>query len=276
MNDQAITADRPPPGACDCHAHVYGPPERYPLRPGRRYTPPAQYLADYRAMLQRIGVDRAVVVQPTVYAGNDVTRDALEASGGQWRGVAKFAGGDVAADFAAMHRVGFRGIRVHGIGAAAELDRLEEIARLVAPFGWHIQLHMESQRLPALEATLRALPVPVVFDHFARLQPDDGPDSPPVQTLLRLFDTGRFWMKLSGYNLISRQEYPYADLRPLAARFAAARPDRMLWGTDWPHPSHVGPPLDDAMLFPLLRSWVQDDRVMHEIAVRNPAQLYGF
>jgi 2-pyrone-4,6-dicarboxylate lactonase len=275
MDEQAMpTADQPPAGTCDCHAHVYGPPERYPLRPGSRYVPPAKYLADYQQMLQRIGVERAVVVQPTVYANNDVTRDALEASGGKWRGVAKFADGDVSADFAAMQRSGFRGIRVHGIGTMAELDRLDEIARMIAPFGWHIQLHMESRRLPDLEATLRVLPVPVVFDHFARMQPEDGADTPPMHTLLRLLETGKFWVKLSGCYLISRQPYP--DLQPLAASFVAARPDRMLWGTDWPHPSHKGPPLDDATLFPLLQSWVKDRQVLHDIVVRNPAQLYGF
>lgn len=270
------TAERPPAGACDCHAHVYGPPERYPLRPGRRYTPPANYLAEYQHMLQRIGVDRAVVVQPTVYANNDVTRDALAASGGNWRGVAKFADGNVSADFAAMQRAGFRGIRVHGIGTTAELAKLDEISRTIAPFGWHIQLHLESRLLPDLEATLRNLPVPVVFDHFARMPPGDGTDTPPMHTLLRLLETGRFWVKLSGYYLVSQQSYPYPDLHPLAMAFIAARPDRMLWGTDWPHPSHEGPPLDDSKLFPLLQSWVADRRVLHDIVVGNPARIYGF
>jgi predicted TIM-barrel fold metal-dependent hydrolase len=269
-------SERPPAGACDCHAHVYGPPERYMLRPGRRYTPPTKYFADYQQMLQRIRVDRAVVVQPTVYANNDVTRDALVASAGKWRGVAKFAEGEVSADFGAMQRDGFRGVRVHGIGASSELAKLGDIARMIAPFGWHIQLHMESRLLPDLEATLRDLPVPVVFDHFARIQPEEGTDAPPMRTLLRLLETGRFWMKLSGSYLVSRQPYPYADLQPFAEAYVATRPDRMLWGTDWPHPSHEGPPLDDAIFYKLLRGWVKDSQVLHDILVGNPAQLYGF
>lgn len=274
--DSLQAAEGPPAGTCDCHAHVYGPPERYPLRSGHGYMPPAKYLADYQQMLQRIGADRGVVVQPTVYANNNVTMDALAASGGKWRGVAKFADGNGGADFAIMDRAGFRGIRVHGIGTTAELVKLDEIARAIAPFGWHIQLHMESRLLPELESKLRNLPVPVVFDHFARMQIEAGLDTPAMHTLLRLLETGRFWVKLSGYYLISRQPYPFADLQPLAAKLAAARPDRMLWGTDWPHPSYQGAPLDDTKLFPLLRSWLEDRRLMHGIAVDNPARLYGF
>ena len=268
--------DRLPAGACDCHAHVYGPPERYPLRPGGRYVPPAKYLADYQQMLQRAGIDRAVVVQPTVYANNDVTADALAASNGAWRAVAKFTDGSISADLREMDRAGFRGVRVHGMGATTELAKLEEVARTVAPFGWHVQLHMESRLLPELEARLRQLPVPVVLDHFARLSPDDATESPPMQALLRLLATGKCWVKLSGYNHVSRQPFPHPDLQPLAKTFIAARPDRMLWGSDWPHPSYEGPPIDDAELPGALRTWAADRQVWEGILVRNPAELYGF
>lgn len=277
MEDEVLPiADRAPAGACDCHAHVYGPPERYPLRPGRRYTPPAKYLADYQKMLRRIGIDRAVVVQPTVYASNDVTADALAASSGKWRGVAKFTDGSVGTDFASMHRLGFRGVRVHGIGGTSEIARLEEIARAIEPFGWHVQLHMESSLLPDLESRLRTLPVPVVLDHFARLQPQDGADTPPMHALLRLLATGRCWVKLSGYNLVSRRPFPHPDLQPIAAALIAARPDRMLWGTDWPHPSHEGPLPDDASLLTLFQTWATTRQVAQDILVRNPERLYGF
>jgi predicted TIM-barrel fold metal-dependent hydrolase len=271
-----LSEDRPPAGACDCHAHVYGPPERYPLRPGRRYTPPAKYLADYRQMLQRLSIDRGVIVQPTVYANNNVTADALAASNGAWRGIAKFTDGTTSADFPGMQTLGFRGVRVHGMGNTAELVKLEEVARIIAPFGWHIQLHMESRFLPDLETRLRNLPVPIVLDHFARLLPEEGTSARPVQTLLNLLSTGRCWLKLSGYNHVSRQPFPHPDLEPLAKTFIAARPDRMLWGSDWPHPSHEGPPIDDAQFLALSRSWAPDRQAWEDILVRNPAELYGF
>ncbi len=268
--------DSLPAGACDCHAHVYGPPERYPLRPGSRYVPPAKYLADYQLMLRTTGIDHAVIVQPTVYANNDVTADALAASNGAWRGIAKFTDGSMSADLREMNRAGFRGVRVHGMGETTELAKLDETARAIAPFGWHIQLHMESRLLPELEARLRELPVPVVLDHFARLTPDDGETSPPMQALLRLLATGKCWLKLSGYNHVSRQQFPHPDLQPLAKTLIAARPDRMVWGSDWPHPSYEGPAIDDTKLPGLLHGWAADRQVWEGMLVRNPAELYGF
>jgi predicted TIM-barrel fold metal-dependent hydrolase len=274
--DELPPLERPPHGACDCHAHVYGPPERYPFQPSHRYTPPPLYFADYRRMLDGLGIERAVVVQPTVYQTNAVTEDALAASGGAWRGVAKFTNASMIADIERLHGVGFRGVRLHGVGTTADLAHLEEVARRIAPFGWHIQLHMEARFLPEMAARLAGLPVPVVHDHFARLSPEQGADSPPMQTLLRLLAGGNAWVKLSGAYLVSKLHSPYPDLVPIAKALVAARPDRMLWGTDWPHPSHETPLPEDADFLRLLALWVPERATRENILVANPERLYGF
>ncbi|MDA8048401.1 MAG: amidohydrolase family protein [Rhodospirillales bacterium] len=277
METGEVRASEPPPrGACDCHAHVYGPPERYPLRPGGRYTPPAMYLAEYQRMLARLGIDHAVIVQPTVYQDNAATADALAASAGAWRGVAKFTAGGPPTGLPRLDRAGFRGVRVHGIGKEAELDGIEDIARQIAPFGWHIQLHMEARFLQEMESRLRALPVPVVLDHFARVQPEQGPASAAMHALLRLLAGGRCWVKLSGPYLVSKLRSPYPDLVPIAKALVTARPDHMLWGTDWPHPSHETPLPDDTAFLALLATWVPDRATREMILVSNPAALYGF
>ena len=270
-----MSAPAVPRNACDCHAHVYGPRERYPMRPGARYVPPAGYLADYQAMLRRIGIDRAVVVQPTVYADNTATADALAASNGQWRGVAKFPTGRIDADFAAMNRIGFRGVRVHGTGEAKEFGQLEEIARAIAPFGWHIQLHADAEHLVDLESLLLKLPVPVVLDHFARIDPAQGPDGAEMTVVKRLLSSGRIWLKLSGGYLVSKQPFPYPELDPIAKSLIATRPDRLVWGTNWPHPSQDSPP-DEADLLALLAHWAPDPATRENILVHNPAKLYFF
>lgn len=262
-------------GTCDCHAHVYGPPARYPARPGAAYTPPTSYLAEYQAMLSRVGLDRAVVVQPTVYADNAATADALTASGGRWRGVAKFTAGTRDADFASMDRLGFRGVRVHGIGDANELAQLPKIAQTIAPFGWHIQLHADASRLADLEPLLVSLPVPVVLDHFARVDPAQGPEGAEMAVVRRLLGSGRSWLKLSGYYLVSHQAFPYCDLDPIATALIATRPDRLVWGSNWPHPLQDSPP-DEADLLALLGRWAPDRDVREKILIRNPAELYGF
>jgi predicted TIM-barrel fold metal-dependent hydrolase len=268
--------DPPPPGACDCHAHVYGPAEQYKLRGAPRYAPPPRYFEHYRATLNGLGISRAVVVQPTVYETNAVTEDALIAAGGAWRGVAKFSDPSLITDVERMHSIGFRGVRLHGVSNTADLAHLEEVARRIAPFGWHIQLHMESRFLPDLESRIAQLPVPVVHDHFARLQPELGSDTPPMHALLRLLERGRSWLKLSGSNYLSKLPWPHLDLMPIAMKLAAVRPDRMLWGTDWPHPSHPDPKPDDTEFLALLALWVTDRERRNRILVDNPEVLYGF
>ncbi len=277
METEDLPPVEPPPhGACDCHAHVYGPPERYPFQASPRYAPPALYYADYQKMLDRLGVERAVVVQPTVYQTNAVSEDALAASAGAWRGVAKFTDARMVDDIERLNGAGFRGVRLHAVGGAGDLAHLEEVARRIAPFGWHIQLHIDSHFLAETEARIAALPVPVVHDHFAKLDPAEGVAGAPMQVLLRLLARGRSWVKLSGSYLVSRQPLPHPDLVPIARALVAARPDRMLWGTDWPHPSHTGPRLDDADFLRLLALWVPERATRNAILVANPEALYGF
>jgi len=262
-----------PPGACDCHAHIYGPAERYPYRAGRRYTPAPVGLAEYRAILATLGVARAVIVQPTIYHDNQITLDALEASSGQWRGIAQLKPEVSDSDLQRLDAAGFRGVRMH---ARTGLDDLELIAKRVARFGWHVQLHLDARALPDIGARLTRLPVPVVVDHFARIEVRQGIDQPGFRALLTLLESGRCWVKLSAPFRLGDEVSPYAGVLPFARALVAARPDRLIWGSDWPHSSYHGAMPNMGVLLGLVGEWAPDPDTRDLILGSNPARLYGF
>ncbi len=276
-----------PAGACDCHAHIFGPPGRYPYVPARRYTPASAGLDDYCRMLTALGIKRAVLVQPTIYVGNDAAIDATAALA--QRGVAARAivrldaSADASADAAAiakLHTAGARGVRCHlrdpsHLGAN-ELAEIELLAARIAPFGWHLQLHLHGDALPALATWLRGLPVEVVLDHFARVRVAAGANDPGYRTLLQLVRDGACWIKLSAPYRFDDPAPPYPSFTALASMLVDAAPDRLLWGSDWPHSSFDGEMPDDAQLLDALASWVPDADARRRILVDNPARLYGF
>ncbi|WP_233830560.1 amidohydrolase family protein [Paraburkholderia sp. ZP32-5] len=262
-----------PPGACDCHAHIYGPPERYPYRAGRRYTPAPVGLAEYRAALAALGLTRAVIVQPTIYDDNQITLDALAASGGQWCGIAQLKTDVSDAQLQLLDAAGFRGVRMH---TRSGLDDLELIARRVAQFGWHVQLHLDAHTLPDIGARLARLPVPVVIDHFARIVIQQGVDQPGFRMLLTLLESGRCWVKLSAPFRLGDEVSPYAGVLPFARALVAARPDRLIWGSDWPHSSFHGVMPNMGVLLGLVGKWAPDAGIRDMILGSNPARLYGF
>lgn len=265
-----------PPGACDCHAHVFGPPSRYPYRPNRRYTPAAVGLDEYRRVLTTLGVRHAVVVQPDIYQDNQVTIDALVHAKGAWRGIARWQGGMNDAEIARLHEYGFRGVRLDGRGDGSGLRDLEAIADRIARFGWHVQIHLFARDLPRLAPRLGKLNVPVVLDHFARLDTTAGLQQDGFRALLDLMSGGRCWVKLSAPYRFDDPIPPYAGLFPFARTLIAAAPDRLLWGSDWPHSSHAGFMPNDGLLLDLLAMWAPDAAVQQAILRNNPAQLYGF
>jgi len=268
-----------PPGAVDTHFHVFGPTTRYPYTPARSYTPPEAPLSRYRGLLGRLGIDRAVIVHPSVHGtDNRVTLDALAASGDWMRGVAVVDETVSEAALREMHDHGVRGLRINvlfkgGVG----FDAARRLADRIKDLGWHLQFLIDVSQTPGFARELAALPVDSVVDHMGHMSTAKGVDHPAFQDLLALLREGRTWVKLSGaYRITQEREAPYGDVMPFAQALVAANPDRMLWATDWPHPAVTIPMPDDAALLDMLGDWVPEAATRRKILVDNPARLYGF
>lgn len=265
-----------PDGACDCHFHVFGPAARYPYAPGRAYTPPDAPLDAYRTFRAGLGLQRCVIVQPSVYGlDNSCTLDALDALGSDARGIVVLDDGFTEADIAAMHERGARGVRFNllfpGGPDAALIGR---VADLVRPFGWHIQLLIDCRDLPELAPALRATKLPLVFDHFGHVPAVDALRSPGFIMLLEMLRQGEAWCKISGAYRISR-EADATDCEELASALAEAGPSRLVWGSDWPHPGFPDPSPGPDVLLRRLFDWMGHD-LATAILARNPADLYDF
>ena len=267
-----------PPHSCDCHAHIFGPPDQYPYAPNRSYTPPEASTEAYLRMLGALGFERAVIVQPSVYGvDNSCTRDAILASGGMWRGVAVVEPCVTDSRLAELHAAGFRGVRINLLfKGGLQMETLEQIARAIQPLGWHVQLLLDGRDLPELSDRLRRLPVDFVVDHMGHMPASLGAGHPGFQTLLELLRGGRCWVKLSGAYRISAKPQPYEDAIPIARALVETAPDKLVFGTDWPHPSISVPMPQDASLLDLLPLWAPDEATRQKILVENPARLYGF
>ena len=267
-----------PAGSCDCHAHIFGPADKYPFAPNRSYTPPEAGIEAYGRMLAALGFERAVIVQPSVYGiDNRCTRDAVVASGGKWRGVAVVEPCVTESQLADLHAAGCRGVRINLLfKGGLQLNVLEQIARAIKPLGWHVQLLLDGRDLPQLADRLKRLPVDVVVDHMGHMPASLGVGHAGFQTLLELLRGGRCWVKLSGAYRISSLPQPYDDAVPFARALVETAPDKLVFGTDWPHPSITIPMPQDAMLLDLLPTWVPDEATRRRILVENPARLYDF
>jgi len=267
-----------PKGACDCHAHVIAGPEICPYSPDRSYTPPPASLSDYKHLHRVLGIDRAVIVQPSIYGlDNSITLCSIRDYGPDCRGIAvvdESIGDD---ELENLHRGGIRGIRYNMMfGGGVALSGLERMADRISAFGWHVQLLIDGQGLTDLEARLRGLAVPTVIDHMGFIQAGNGLEQPGFQALLRLVAGGRTWVKLSGNYRISQQRPAFADAIPFAKALIAAAPERMVWGTDWPHPALFEFMPCDHELVEALYSYFDEPGMAQRILVDNPATLYGF
>lgn len=268
-----------PPNACDCHFHVFGPAARYPYAEPRDYTPPDAPLDRYRGLLATLGIDRGVLVLPSVY-GTDNTSllDALAAEPERLRGVAVVPPEVPDRELQQMHAAGVRGVRFNlGNTTVLHPDALEPMAERLAPLGWHIQVHAPPERFAQVVERLAALPVPVVIDHFGRFRPEDGLGHPGFRALLHLVAEGNGWVKLSAPYRNTTEGPPYEGMRPLAEALLEAAPERCVWGTDWPHPHVDDQPMpDDGDLVDALSTWCLDDALRRRVLVDNPARLYDF
>jgi predicted TIM-barrel fold metal-dependent hydrolase len=257
--------------------HIYDGQRFPPPRPQSRMQPNA-LVSDYRLFQQRIGTERVVVVTPAAYhTDNEVTLDAIAQLGPQARGVAVVHPDISDAELRRMADGGVRGIRFTQFDpktATTTMDMIEPLARRVQPLGWHVQIHLRADQVVAAADILLRLPGTVVFDHLGRLVPPDGLDHPAFGVIRRMLDSGRTWMKLSGAYFFGTPP-DYAAASDVARAYIAAAPERVVWGSDWPHPTETDKP-DDAVLFDLLGLWTADDTTRRRILVDNPAKLYGF
>lgn len=265
-----------PLGTCDTHMHVFGPPGRFPLSPQRGYTPAPVTLDDYEPVMQALGIERAVVVQPSVYGSdNAALLEALARWPERLRGVVVVDSDAPDATLRAMDEAGVRGIRINRRNPGGlSLDDAFRLAVRIAPLGWHIQLQVELSRGVELAHLAAGCPVPLVLDHFGFLDPRWSINDPSFRAVLRLLETGTFWVKMSAPYRLSRKGPPYEDLRPFMAALLACRPDRLLWATDWPHTELWCDMPDDFAL-----AWAFDDLMTQhrdQVLVENPARLYGF
>ena len=271
-----------PAGATDCHCHVFEDPRKYPLVANRSYTPRLCPLPDYLRLCETLGVARTVQVNASTYGhDNSVTLDVIARLGShRARGVAGLPPDATTGDIERLHAGGMRGARlstmVQGYGGP---ELLEPMGRRIRPFGWHVQLHVDKgAELAALEERLLKHPTPIVFDHLGRVRGAEGVDSPGFRALLRMLgERDDFWVKLSSWYRLSDSGPPaYADMKPLARALVAARPNRVVWGSNWPHPIWNGHMPNDGDLVDLLCEWVPDEAAREMILVANPARLYGF
>lgn len=257
-----------PDGACDCHMHIVGPFAKYPKRELASLDPPESLLEDYLRTSATLGLSRNIVVQPSFFArDNACTLDAVERLGERARGVVVVDADVSAEELKRMHARGARGVRVQTIArGGVSYDAIEPLAKAIAPLGWHMQIWLDARNLPEIADRLKRLPVDVVFDHMAHADETSGVEEPGFRILLDLLSTGRFWAKLSNGRFDPDGER--------ARRLVAANPERVVWGSDWPHVSHEGAPPDDGPLLDRLWDWVPDEKAHHAALVDNPDRLY--
>ena len=269
-----------PPGACDAHCHVFGPAARFPYAPDRSYTPPDAPVEQLRRLHAHLGISRAVIVHASCH-GSDmaVTLDAIASSGNLYRGVAVVEDAVTDEELQRLHDGGIRGIRFNFVKHLGGLPDLKVFYRLLArikPLGWHIVLHFDAKDLPSYAELLDRMPCPFVIDHMARVPTSAGLDQAPFRALLDVMNDERAWVKISGAERLTADgPPPYDDVVPFAQALIAAAPERILWGTDWPHPNVRHMP-DDGDLVDLLAAFAPDEATRNRILVTNPERLYDF
>jgi 2-pyrone-4,6-dicarboxylate lactonase len=286
--DPAAVTPALPAGACDCHAHIFGPSDRFPYADGRGYTPPDATLESYLALHDRLGFERGVVVQGNAHGyDNAAILDALARTPGRLRGVAITDTRIGEKDLRDWHELGVRGLRFHvfhpdhrpdyvrGVG----LDVFEKFRKTMIELGWHMQVWCDWRQLPELADIFKGIAVdmPVIFDHMLNTEAALGPNHASFETLLRLLGDGDVWCKVSGAYRVSERYPDYPDAKPLHDALMRANADQLVWGSDWPHPqvdAAVMP--NDGHLVNLFQQWTPDAAIRQKILVENPARLYDF
>jgi predicted TIM-barrel fold metal-dependent hydrolase len=279
-----------PRGACDCHVHVFSDPAKFPFAAERVYTPPEASVDDLRALQASLGFERVVIVTPSVYGlDNSCTRDGIRQLGNRARGVAVIDRSTPASVLDELAASGFKGARLNletvGQADPGAVKRLiADVADAVRKRNWHLQFNTRMSVIAALKDDLADLGVPIVFDHFGRAQAALGTGQPGFAAMLDLVKAGHAYVKISAAYRSSQNAPDFPDVTPIAQAIVATNPDRVVWGTNWPHPGRgtsptaIAPPYpaDDGLMLNLLARWVPDAATRRKILVDNPARLYGF
>lgn len=266
-----------PTGACDTHCHVFGPIDQFPLAPVRGYEPQDSPLPVLAALHAKLGVDRAVIVQASAHGmDNRAMLNAVANDPAKYRGVAMIDDSFTEADLDGLDQGGVRGIRfnfIKTVGGAPDPDVMSRAVARAADRNWHVVIHVQGDGVLEMEPVMRAFPTGFVIDHMGRVEPDGGIAQPSFQALLRLMDCDGAWVKISGAERMC--PWPYEAAAGYARALIAARPERVLWGTDFPHPN-LKADVREEDLVDLLRAVAGDEATLRQICVENPARLYGF
>jgi 2-pyrone-4,6-dicarboxylate lactonase len=269
---------RLPPGSWDTHCHIFGPKALFPFAPTSKIDPADAAKEQLFALHAMLGIERCVIVQSALHGtDNRVVEDALLTKRGAYLGIALLPVTVAASELRRLDRLGFRGVRFNFMKHLHQAASIEEVIGLgsrLADVGWHLQIHMESALIEPMTPILKRSAVPVVIDHIGRVDAELGLEQAPFQGLLRLIENDGFWVKVSGCDRISRMGPPYADALPFARRLVAEFPNRVLWGTDWPHPHHAGPIPDDGLLVDMIAEMAPSEELRRKLMVENPRQLY--
>ncbi len=268
----------PPPNACDGHCHVFGPGKRFPYAKERKYEPPDSPKEKLAALHAHLGFTRAILVQASCHGtNNSAMLDAIASSKGAWRGVAMVPKNVAQSELERLHAGGVRGLRynfVKHLGGTPELEMVENMAARISPLGWHLQLHLDADNIMELREFLRKLKIPFIIDHMGRVSARQGIGQPAFRQLLELMkDNERAWVKVSGPERVSATGKPFYDAIPFMQGLAAAAPERVMWGTDFPHPNVKWMP-NDGELVDLFAAAFEDDALRKKILVDNPTRLY--
>ena len=269
--------------ATDCHAHICGPQSLYPYIPNLIYTPPDALLPQYEALLDNLGIQRSVLVQPSIYGtDNRALLSAIKSNPLRFRGVAVVDWDINDKALEDLHIAGIRGVRCNIVDLAEAkgvlpIERLTKLANQIAPFGWHLEFLMHVNEFPNLSQLLSNFPVPVVLGHLGYLKTSLGIEDPGFQNLLSLMREERAWVKLTGpYRITTEERIPYSDTNPFAHALIAANSRQVVWGTDWPHVMVKGMMPNDADLLDLLQVWIPDPAIRKQVLSENPGRLYQF
>lgn len=270
----------PPPGATDAHCHIFGPGDVYPYAPDRSYTPPDAPLARFKELQATLGLERAVLVNASCHGtDNTVILDAIAQSDGKYRGVANVDGSVSDAELERLHDGGIRGIRfnfVQHLGGTPDMAEFHRLVNRIRPLGWHVVLHFDAVDLLEFEEMLLGLPVPFVVDHMGRVPTKDGLDQRPFEILLETARMENCWIKICGAERVSSVGPPFTDAVPFGQAILEVCPDRVLWGTDWPHPNIKKHMPNDGDLVDLIPLFMPDEALQQAVLVDNPQRLYGF
>ena len=270
----------PPPLACDAHCHIFGPGSKFPYAKEAAYEPPDSPFEALQKLHSILGIQRAVIVHASCH-GSDMraTLDGIARSKGAYRGTAIIDEKYTEKDFLRMHDGGIRAVRfnfVKHLGGRPDMAFFNKTVERVKAMGWHLILHLDATDLLEFDGLFKRIPVPMVIDHMGRVKAAGGLEQPAFKVLLGWMKQENFWVKVCGAERVSSMGPPFTDAVPFAQALIAAAPDRILWGTDWPHPNVGAHMPNDGDLVDLFAQMAPDPAIQRRILVENPARLYGF